>query len=122
MGTISQTGRQDGESIWPTQMTLDEWTQPEFENVANHHKDTDKKFGTATVIIPAVAMLEIDNVAPEIAQATFRQLIETVDIISGKLQIAQGSSQPGSSHLCSSLCKLESLKSSMTFPPDEGPH
>jgi hypothetical protein len=24
--------------------------------------------------------------------------------------------------LCSSLCKLESLKSSMTFPPDEGPH
>jgi len=99
MGTITKTVHQCIERFWQKQMKLDELTQPGWENAADYFCEGDKKYRTSELGVPAVVQLQTDDDAATPAPTTFGEHMECLDIVFGILQMPQGTSRPGSSHM-----------------------
>jgi len=99
MGPISKTVPQRMESFRQKQMNLDELTQPGCEDAADYFRGPDKKSGTADVRVPVVVQPQTDDDASAPPPTTFGELMERLDIVPGILQMPQGTSRPGSSHI-----------------------
>jgi hypothetical protein len=96
MGTITKRVQQGMEKFRLKQITLDETSQPGWEDAANYFYEQDKKFGTSELRVPAVVQPQTDDHAPPPPPTTFREL---TDIVPGIAQKPQGTSPPGSSHI-----------------------
>jgi hypothetical protein len=99
MGTITKTVHQRLERFRQKQMTLDELTQPGWEDAADYFPERDKKYGTSTLRVPAVVQHQTDVNAPTPVPTTIGELLECLDILPGISQLPQGTSRPGSSHI-----------------------
>jgi len=62
-GTISKTVQHRMESFWRKQIRLDELTQPGWVDAANYFCESDMKYGTAELKVPAVVRPHIDMTA-----------------------------------------------------------
>jgi len=103
------------------QMRLDEWTQPEWGDVADYFCERDKKYATAELTVLAVIKLQTENVATRTAQKTLRELMETLDIIPGTLQMAQWTSWSGMRHMRLGSSKPQTHQYIAYHPPNEVP-
>jgi len=99
MGTISTMVQQRMESFPQLQMKLDELTQPGWEDAADYFRERDKRYGTAEFRVLVVVQPQTDDDASAPPPTTFAELMERVDIVPEILQMPQGTSQPGSSHI-----------------------
>jgi hypothetical protein len=99
MGTIYKTIQQRMERFRQKQMKLGELTQPAWEDAANFFREQDKKYGTIQLRVAAVVQPQTNDDAPAPLPATFGELKESLDIVSGIYQRPQGTSRPGSSHI-----------------------
>jgi len=82
-------------------------TQPGWEDAADYFRENNKKYSTSELKVPAVLHPQMvdDAVAP--ALKSFAELMECLDIVPGILQMPQGTSRPGSSHIRLDSVKLE---------------
>jgi hypothetical protein len=78
---------------------LNELTHPGWEDAADNFRATDQKYRTFESSIPAVIELWTDGIAAAPAPATYRDLLVCLDIVHRILQMLQGTSRPGSSHI-----------------------
>jgi hypothetical protein len=62
-------------------MRLDELTQPGWEDAANYFRETDMKYGTAKLKVPAVVTPQIDMTAASTSQTTAGEHMQTLDIV-----------------------------------------
>jgi len=99
MGTITNTVQQRMERFWQKQMKLDELTQPGWDDAADYFCERDMKYGTSELRVAAVVQLQTNDDAPAPPTTTFRELMESVNIVPGISQRPQGTSRPGSSHI-----------------------
>jgi len=111
MGTITQMVQQHMERFQEKQMKLDELTQLGWEETADYFCESDKKYSTSELRVPAVGQPQTDvyNMAPTLT--TFGERMERLDIVPGISQIPQGTSQPDSSRIRLGLVKLQSKRS-----------
>jgi hypothetical protein len=116
MRTMTKTVQQRMERFWQTQMKLDELTQLGWEAAPDYFRERDKKYGTSELMVPAVVQPQTNDDAPAPPLTTFGQLVVSFDIVPGILQMPQGTSRPGSSHM-----RLGSVKpqSKSTIPSGE---
>lgn len=120
-GTISKTVQLCMESFWQTQMKRDKLTQLGWGYVANYNHERDKKRELAELKVLAVHKLETDQVAAAAAVTRFGELIETLDIVSRKSQMLQGTSRQGCSHMRLGSGKPQSPRHIASLPPDAAP-
>jgi len=99
MGTITKMIQQRMERFRPKQMKFDELTQPRWENAADYLWGRDMKYPTSGMRVPAVIQLQTDDVTIVPALTTFGELLQCLDIVPGILQMPQGTSRPGSTHI-----------------------
>jgi hypothetical protein len=99
MGTMTKMVQQHMERFRQKQMKLDEVTQPGWEDAANYLRERDKKYGTTELRVLAVVQPQTNDDPPPLLPATFGELMESLDIVPGISQRAQGTSRPGSSHI-----------------------
>jgi len=111
MGTITKTVQQRMERFLQKQMQLDELTQPGWEDPADYFCERHMMYGTFKLRVPAVVQLQTNDVAPAPPPTTFRQLMDSVDIVPGISQRLQGTSRPGSSHIRLGSVKPQSKSS-----------
>jgi hypothetical protein len=74
------------------QMTIDELTQPGWEDVADYFRERDTKYGTSTLRVPAVVKQQTEVNTPTPVPTTIGESLECLDIIPGILQLPQGTS------------------------------
>jgi hypothetical protein len=108
MGTITKTVQQCLERFRQKQMTLDELTQPGWEDAADYFHESDKKYGTSALQVPAVIQQQTDINAPTPVPTTIGDLLDCLDIVPGISKLLQGTSRTGRSHirLCSGKLQL----------------
>jgi hypothetical protein len=99
MGTISKTVQHRMESFRQKMMRLDELTQPERGDAANYFRETDMKYWTAELKVPAVVTPRIDTTTASASPTTAGEHIQTLDIVQGQLEMLVVTSQPGSSQM-----------------------
>ena len=99
MDKINKTVQQRMERFRQKQMKLDELTQPGWEDAANYFRERDKKYDTTELRVPAVVQPQTMDDAPAPPPATFRELMESLDIVPGIWQRPQGTCRPESSHI-----------------------
>jgi len=121
MGTITKTVQQRMEWFWQKQMKLDILTQPGWEDAADYFHERDKKYGTTELRVPAVSQPQTKNDAPAPPPATFWEQMESFDIVPGILQMPQGTSRPGSSHIRVDLLNPQSKSSIPSVEPAAEP-
>jgi len=80
-------------------MRLDELTQPGCGDAANYFRETDMKYGTAELKVPAVVTPRIDTTVASASLTTAGEHMQTVDIVRGQLEMPAVTSQPGSSRM-----------------------
>ena len=97
MGTISNTVQRRMERFRRKQIKLDKLTQPSWGDMANYFRETDKKYRTTELKVPAVVQSQREEDATCFAPTTFGEPMETLDSIPGKSQMPQVTSRPGSS-------------------------
>jgi len=74
-------------------MKLDKLTQPGWEDAADYIHESDKKYGTSELSVPAVVELQTNDDAPAPLATMFGELKEILDIIRRISQRPQGTSQ-----------------------------
>lgn len=94
VGTISKIVQQCIDRYWQNQRKLDELTQLGWGDAANNFREKDKKYGKTELKFLATFNSEIKKVAAASAPTTFRELIESLDIVPGEMQLLQGTSRP----------------------------
>jgi len=99
MGTITTTVQQHMEAFQQKQMTLDELTQPGWEDSADYFRERDEKCGTSKLRVLTVVQQQTYDDAPAPPPTTFGGLMESVDIVPRIWQSDQGTPLPGSSHV-----------------------
>jgi len=87
------------ETFRQKQMKLDELTQPGWEDAADYSKESNKKYGTSELRVPAVVEPQPDNHVAEPAPTTFGELMQLLEIVPGISQMPQGTSRPECSHI-----------------------
>jgi len=92
MGTITKTVLQCMERFLQKQMKLDELTQPGWEDAADYFRERDEKYVTFEFRVPAVVQSQTNDDAPAPPPTTFREHIESLDIVPGILQRPPGTS------------------------------
>jgi len=122
MGTISKTQQLWMERFRHKHNRLDELTQPGWEDAADYFCDRDMKNGTAELRVPAVVNPPTDKTEAIPSPATFRELMQTVDIVPGQSLMPQWTSPPrfGQTRLGSD--KPQSYTCIASFPPDMEPY
>jgi len=121
MGTITKMVQQRMERFWQKQMKLDELTQPGWEDAADYFRERDKKYSTTELRVPVVVQPQTMDDAPAPPPATFGELMESLDIVPGILEMPQGTSRPGSSHIRQTSGRWQSNKHRALLPPDMEP-
>jgi len=116
MDTITKPVQQRIDRFWQKQITLNELTQPEWEDAADYFREQDKKYGTSELRDPAVVQLQTNDDAPAPPPTTFGECMESLDIVPGISQRPQGTSRPGSSHI---RLGLVNPQSKLSIPSDE---
>jgi hypothetical protein len=96
MSTISKTVQHHMERFRQKQMKLDQLTQPGWGDAADYLRERDKKYGTAELRVPTVVKPQTDHTVAAPALTTFGELMESLNIVLGRSQMPQGTSQPGS--------------------------
>jgi len=99
VGTISKTVQQRMEWFRLKKMKLDGFTQQGGGDAANNFCEGDRNDGTTDLKVPAVAKLQMDDIAATPPPTTFGELMESLDIIPGLSQMPQGTSWPGRSDM-----------------------
>jgi len=108
MGTISKTVQLHLESFQPNQMNLEELTQPGWEDADNYFHETDKKYGTSELRVPAVVWPQTDDDTAAPAPTPFGVVMESLEMVPGVSQIPRRTSRPGSSYIRVGSVKLQS--------------
>jgi hypothetical protein len=121
MGTISKTVQQHMERFPQKQMKCDELTQPGWGDAANYFHERDKRYSTTELKVLAIVKSHTDDDAAHPPPLTFGKLIQSLDIIFGKLQMPEGTSRPGSSHLRLGSRIPQSNKRIVSLPPKVEP-
>jgi len=65
---------------------------------ADHFRERDKMYGTAEIRVPAVVKPSPDHNFEALALTTFGKIMEFLHIVSGSIQMPQGTSRQVSSH------------------------
>jgi len=99
MSTITNTVQQRIERFRQRLMKLDELTQPGWEDAADYFHERDKKYGTSELRVLEVVQLQTNDDYPLPRPKTFGELLDSLDIVLGILQMPQGTSRPESSHV-----------------------
>jgi len=99
MGTISKTVQHRMESYRQKHIRLDDLTQPELQDAVNHFWERDKKYETAELKVPAVVKPQIDTTAATPSLTTFRDYMQTLDIVRGQSPMPAVTFQQGSSQM-----------------------
>ena len=99
MGKISKMAQQRMVRFGQKQMKLDELTQPGWEHAADYFSERDTSYGTSDLRVPAVVKPQTDDDAAAPAPTTCGELFECLGVVPGILQMPQGTSRPGSSHI-----------------------
>jgi hypothetical protein len=73
-------------------MKLNELTQPAWEDAADYFREPDRMYGTSQLRVPAVVQPQTNDDAPAPPPTTFRELMESLDIVPGISQRPQGTS------------------------------
>jgi len=81
MGTIFITVQHRMESFWQKQMRFDELMQLGWGDAANYFRERDMKYGTVELIVPVVVKPQMDMIAATPSLTTFRELMQTIDIV-----------------------------------------
>ena len=122
MGTISKTVQQRMDRFQQKRTKLDELTQPGWVDMADYFREREMKCGTIELKVPAVVKLRTDDNSAKPAPRTFGELMESLDIIPGILQMLQGTSRPGSSHMRLGSGRLQSNERIASLLPDVEPN
>jgi hypothetical protein len=91
-------------------MRLDELTQPGWGDAANHFHESDMRYGTAELKVPAVVKPQIDMTAVTPSPITVGEHVQTTEIARGQSEMAAVTSRPGSSQMRPGLETHESHK------------
>jgi len=121
MGTISKTVQQHMERFRQKKMMLDNVTPPVWGDAAKSFHWTDRKYGTTEVRVPAVIKPPTNDDAAAPAPASFRELMECLDIFPGISQILQGTSRSWSCHIRLGSGEPESNTGIAGLAPAMGP-
>jgi len=78
VGTICRTLQQRMERFRQRQIVIDELTQPELGDAADHFQHRDEKYVTTELRVPAVVRPQTEDIAPAPAHETFGELTETL--------------------------------------------
>jgi len=105
------------ERFWLKKRKLLELTQPGWGDAADYFRKRDREYGTTELKFPAVIQSLTNQVAVVPPLTTSGELIETLDIVPGILQMPQGTSQPGSSHMRLRSGKLQMPERISSLPP-----
>jgi hypothetical protein len=108
MGTISKTVPHCMESFQQTQLGLEKLTQPGCGDMADYFRERDTKYGMTKLMVPAIVRPLTDSAAATPLPKTFGELMQTLDIVPGQLQMPQETSRPGSSQMRLGSVKLQS--------------
>jgi hypothetical protein len=95
MGTISKTVQYHMQSFWQKLIRLEELTQRACVNAENYFHESDIKYGTAELNLPAVVKPQIDRTAATPSLTTCREHRQNVDIFRGQSQMPPLTTQPG---------------------------
>ena len=96
-------------------------TNPGSEDGADYYRERDKEYGTSELRIPTVVQPQTDDDTAAPAPMTFGELMESLDIVPGILQMAQETSRPGSGHMRLGSLKLQSNSRIAGLEPAGGP-
>jgi len=121
MSTFSKAVRYHMRRFRLKQIMLEELTQQRWRNAADYICERDKKYRTPELKIPAVIKPRKDKHSAAPTLTTFGELIETIHIDSGIMQMPQGCSRPGSSHLRLGSVKPQSHKHIASHHPNTWP-
>jgi hypothetical protein len=99
------------------QMMCDEWTQPEWRDVANYFHERVLMYRTATLNVLAIVKVQPNTPAAAPVPTTCGVYIPTLIIITSKLHMPQATAQPGESHSWLSPTIPESHKYRTSFLP-----
>jgi len=117
MGTISKSVQRRMERFWQKQMKLDQLTQLGWGDAPDYCRESDKKYGTSELKVPAIIKSQTDLVAAAPSPTTFGELLETLDIILGISPMPQCTSRRGSSQMRVGSGKPKSPERISSFPP-----
>jgi len=117
MSIITRTVEQRMERFRQKQMKLDELTQPGWEDAADHFCESDKKYGSSKLMVPAIVQLETDDDAVAPAPTTFRKHLDCLEIVPRISQLPHGTSRPASSHMRLVSMKMQSITSVSGLEP-----
>ena len=99
MGTITNMVQQCMERFWQKQRKLDELTPPGGKDIADYCHERNQKYGISELRVLAVIQPQTDDDIAAPAPRTFGDLMECLYIVPRILQMLQGTSPPGSSHI-----------------------
>jgi hypothetical protein len=111
MGTIIKTGQQRMERLWQKRMKLDELAKLAWENAANYFCKRYKKYCTFKLSLLAIFQPQTIEDAPAPPPTMFGELLESVQIVPGRVQMPQGTLRRGSSHIRLGSVKPQSKSS-----------
>jgi len=110
------------ETFQQKQMRLDKLMQPGWEKADDSSGESDMKYETAELMVPAVVKPQTAKTAATPSPTTFEEHMQTLDIVPGQSQILQGTSQPGSSQMRLCSGKSQSKKGIISLPPGTAPN
>jgi len=91
----SSTWRDFGRSRW----SLMSWHSQDGGDAADYIHDRHREYRTTELNIQAGVSPQRDEVAAASALRTFGELLQSLDTVLGKLEMLQGTSQPGHTHM-----------------------
>jgi len=108
MGTFTKTVQQRLERFQQKQMKLDELTQPRWEDATDYLRERFMMYRISELRVPAIIQPQTDDDAAAPAPITFGELMESLEIVHGILQIPQGTSGLESNQIRLGLVKPQS--------------
>jgi len=102
-------------------MKFDKLTRAGFGDNAYYFHERDRKYGTAEWMLPAVVNPKTLKTPATPSSTTFAELIQSLDIIPGQLQMLQKTSVPGSSQMRLASQKPKSNNNIESLPPVVAP-
>jgi len=89
MGAISKSVLLGMERFWPRLIKFDDLAKPGSGDTAYYFHERNSKYRTAELEVAAVGKPQTETDAATSAVTTFAELVETLDIFPGKLQMPE---------------------------------
>jgi len=99
MGTLSKTVQPHMESVQQKPMRHDEFTQRGWQDTADFISDRNMWYVTAELMVPVVVEPQTHTTAATPSRTSFRELLQTLDIVPRQSRSPNGSSRPGRSQI-----------------------